>query len=337
MFNKKKYPILITTIISCVIIIASLFILGFFGANLGVSLGGGSQVEVVLADGTKATEFTDKIGEILEKYDVSIDSTFVQDKFTAGENKGDVIRKALVVQSSEKVDDETATKIQKDVATALELSETHVSVGKITSSVDTKTVLRLGIAFGIIVAGLFIFGWIRYDVFAGIAFVISVLHNIVVYFSVVILSRLQLTVTSITALIILTLVMVVVLISIYEKFREASKQQDANKTTPSERMIKSECASIKPYLITAIAVVVFTLCLLIVPVSRIVFVSLNVLLITLVTSYTLLLTGPSTYVALVEIKEMNDRAILSRNSNINKAIKKKVKANNAKTAQKTEK
>ena len=45
MKTAKKYPLLISIIVSCVLVVASLFILGFFGINLGTSLAGGSQFE----------------------------------------------------------------------------------------------------------------------------------------------------------------------------------------------------------------------------------------------------------------------------------------------------
>ena len=61
----KKYPLLISTIVSCVIIIASLFILGFFGLRLGTSFGGGSQFEINMPNGVSSTEYVSGVSDTL--------------------------------------------------------------------------------------------------------------------------------------------------------------------------------------------------------------------------------------------------------------------------------
>ena len=129
----------------------------------------------------------------------------------------------------------------------------------------------------------------------------------------------------------LTLVMTIVLVSIYERYREVSKEQDAAKLSISENMINSEKEIIKPFSIIAVAILVFTLSLLFLPVSRIVIIAVNMLIAFVVTLYTSLLIGPSSYVALLDIREMNRKAILSRNDTVNKSIKKKIKKNNKKS------
>lgn len=325
--KMKKYPLLVSTIISCLIIIVSLFILGFKGMNLGVSLGGGSQIEVTISDGMVVSSYTDKIDAVLDKYNVSIDANFVEDKYTAGENNGEFTRKNLVIQVAKTFDEETTSKIKNEIVTSLGVSEENVNVGKIISSVIQKNVLFLALSFGIIAIVLFVFGWIRYDIFAGISFIVAILHNIIVYLSIVILTRIQLTLSAISALMFLTLLMIIVLITIYEKFRETSKEKDSQKLPIQEVMINSEKEVIKPFAIICSAILIFTVSLLFIPVPRIILIALNMLIALIVTLYTSLLIGPSTYIALLEIRELNRKAILSRNAEVNKAIKKKVKKN----------
>ena len=323
--KMKKYPILASTIVSCLIIIVSLFILGFFGMKLGVSLGGGTQIEVTMKENGNKSNYISNIGTVLDKYGYSVDSFFVEDKYVAGEENTSFTKKCLVVQVAGEVDDETATKIQKDISTTLSLNETSVSVRSIVSSVASKSALFLGLAFIIIAAVFFVFGWIRYDIFAGISFVVAFLHNIIVYLSVVILTRIELSISSLSVLMFMTLIMSLVLITIYERFRAVSKQQDADKIPAQERMIESEKHAIKPFLFTCIAVLVFIVASLFIPAMRMKIVALNILIILLVTAYTTLLIGPSTYVATLEIRDMNRKAIMSRNDTVNKAIKKKIK------------
>jgi len=326
----KKYPLLISTIISCVIIIASLFVLGFKGINLGVSLGGGTQIEVSMKDGILTSTYTDKVSDVLKNYDMSIDTNFVEDKYSAGENNAEFNRKNLVIQVAKSVDDETSSKVKTDIATALSVSEENVKIGTIKSSVVSKSVLLLAAAFGIIAICFFVFGFARYDVFAGISFVIAFLHNIILYLSLVIVTRIQLTLSALSAVMFLTLVMTIVLVSIYERFREVSKEKDSAKLSVSEKMINSEKEIIKPFSIIAVAILIFALALLFMPVSRVMIISINMLIALVVTLYTSLLIGPSSYVALLDIREMNRKAVLSRNENVNKVIKKKVQKNKKK-------
>ena len=321
----KKYPLLISTIVSCVIIIASLFVLGFKGMNLGVSLGGGTQIEVTMNDGILTSTYTNKIDDVLDKYGLNIDTNFVEDKYNASEKDGEFTRKNLVIQVAKELDETTSSNVKNDIVKTLGVKEDAVELGNIKSSVLSKSVLLLAGAFGILAVAFFLFGFIRYDVFAGISFVLAFLHNIILYLSIVIITRIQLTLSAISAMMFLTLVMTIVLVSIYERYREVSKEQDAAKLSISENMINSEKEIIKPFSIIAVAILVFTLSLLFLPVSRIVIIAVNMLIAFVVTLYTSLLIGPSSYVALLDIREMNRKAILSRNDTVNKSIKKKIK------------
>ena len=65
MKTAKKYPLLISIIVSCVLVVASLFILGFFGMNLGTSLTGGSQFEITLSNDADTKEYTEKVKEVV--------------------------------------------------------------------------------------------------------------------------------------------------------------------------------------------------------------------------------------------------------------------------------
>lgn len=329
MTKLKKYPVLITAIISCAIIVVSLFILGFFGMRLDVGLGGGQQIEVAMANENERSKYYSKISVVLDKYGYKISSDFVEDKFLAGEGNTEFTRKCIGVQVSKKFSEEDSQKIRAELALALGCSEDSIVIEPITASVVAKNALFFGLSVGIVALIFFIFGWIRYDIFAGISFIVAFLHNIILYLSIVILTRIELSLAALAAIVFFTLVMNVVLVCIYEKFREASKSQDADKTPVQERMIACETTAVKPFAITCVAVLVFLIAILFVPSLKIKLVALNLLLALIVTVYTTILIGPSTYVATLEIREMNQKAIMSRNDTVNKEIKKKVKKNKA--------
>ena len=78
--NMKKYPFLISLIVSCVIIVTSLFIMGFFGMNIGTSLAGGSQFEVRIDSDANAEKYISDIKSVLSDNGITADTTFVEDK-----------------------------------------------------------------------------------------------------------------------------------------------------------------------------------------------------------------------------------------------------------------
>ena len=331
--KMKKYPLFVCMIISCVIIVASLFILGFFGLNLGTSLGGGSQLEITMADGVSSSEYSKITKNAIKENGYTVDSIIVQDKYEAGSNNTEFTKSKLVVKIAKlDISDEDEMKIRYALADCLNIDVSEIStIENITSVVKAKNVLFIGLAVGIIAICLFVMGWIRYDIFAGLSFILTYLHNIILYLSILILTRVQLNLISLSVMLVLTLVMSALLIQIYEKHKEESKAASNEKLTVSECMLMSEKQILKPYLFVGVAVLIFACLLLFVPVMRVTFTALNIIISLVVTAYTGLLVGPGVYASLLEIKDYNQKARLSRNENVNKAIKKKIKKNISKS------
>ena len=74
--KMKKYPLLVSMIVSCVLIVASLFILGFFGMNLGTSLGGGSQFEITMPKDVSQTSYVQKVKNAVSDEGFNVETTF---------------------------------------------------------------------------------------------------------------------------------------------------------------------------------------------------------------------------------------------------------------------
>lgn len=329
-FMQKKYPLLVSTIVSCVIIVVSLFILGFFGLKLGVSLGGGSRMEVSIQQTSTVKDTKEKVTEVLHKHNIYVDYAFVEDKYVAGaDDKTESLRKCLVIQITKKgISAEDAAKIKAEIVEALGTNAAYVSeFEEITSSVSAKNVLFVALAVGIIAICFFVFAWIRYNVFAGVSFVLSFLHNIILFLSLIILTRIQLSVISLIFALATTLVMSIVLVNIFEKFREISRLSSSDKVPVSELMLSTEKQVIKPYLIILGVALLCSIMLLLVPANHIKIASVSGIFACLVTAYTSLIIGPASYAAVLEIRDMNKKAQLSRNDTINKTIKKKIKKN----------
>ena len=334
--KTKKYPLLISLIISCALVVASLFVMGFFGLKLGTSLGGGSQFEVVVANDASEKNYVEEIDNVLSKYNLSVDTSFVEDKYIAGSENTSYTEKVLIVKIAEtEISDADKVNIKTDIAESLSLNSEKISeIEIITSSTRTKNVLFLGIAVAVIAVALFVFGWMRYDIFAGLSFLLAYLHNIILYISMLVITRVQLSLIALAGILILTLVMSALLIQVYEKYREVSRSKSFEKQTISEHMIYAEKQSVKSYAFIAVTVAVVTLLLLIVPSARIRWASLALAIALIVTAYTSLIVGPGTYAALAEIKDYSTKAVMSRNDNVNKVIKKKIKRSTKKVSSK---
>lgn len=335
--NTKKYPLLISAIVSCVIVVVSLFILGFFGMKLGTSLGGGSQFEVVISNDANTKEYVKDIKSVVADNGYRVDTSFVEEKFKAGESQFEYTERCLVIKIADKdICAEKQTAIRNAVAEKLGIDVADVSeIEVITSVIKGKDVLFLGLALGIVVIALFAFAWIRYNLYAGLSFILANLHNVILFLSLMILTRIQINMISLVAIVVLTLIMSAVLIVIYEKYRELANLKTEEKMTIYNRMAVSEKETLKPYGIIAGIALVFALLMLFVPVAMVRFAALGVIFALLVTVYTTLIIGPGSYASLLELKNDYLMAVLSRNDTVNKTIKKKIK--NAKKAEEAKK
>lgn len=326
LFNKK-YPLLVSMIISFVIIIASLFVLGFAGMNMGTSLGGGSQFEVNVPNGVNTKEYVSKIKSTLKDNGYTFDSSAVEDKFVAIDEEGNFTKQVVIVKISQKnLTAEQKSELATDISVALGVDASYVSTAEnIVAQTTGKNVLSLGISIGIVALALFVFAWVRYDIFAGLSFIISFLHNIILYLSLTIVTRLELTLFALTMVFIFTLIMSIVLVHIYENYRKEARLHISDKLTIFERMIASERQAIKPFAIISASSIVVSIFMFFAPLASVKFMALAILLVVIVTAYTSLIVGPASYVALLDIREARRNAVLSRNDTINKVIKKKIK------------
>lgn len=324
--SLKKYPLLVSLIISCVLVVASIFVVAFCGLKLSPSLGGGSQFELSIADNANSKNYVQSIKTVLRENNISYDSFTVEDKAKAGETAGSHSQRYIVVNIlATNVSDETELKVRTDIAKELGISIDNISgIDNIVSSIKSKDILLFGLGIGIIAICLFVFGLIRYDIFAGLSFFVSILHNLILFLSVMILTRIPVGLVSIAAIAILSLIMTAVLVSIFEQNKHDSELHLAEKETPSERLIKAEVSAIKPYLFVLISVVVFSLVLFFVALNNVLFSALSALIALAVSVYTTLLVGPGVYGTFLDIKKARFDATLSRNDSINKVIKKKV-------------
>jgi len=324
--TMKKFPLLICLIVSCAIVIASLFVAGFGGIKIAPSLGGGSQFEVVVHDSADTQTVVKAVKKTLAECDLSFDSATVEDKFVALEGEGAYTKRVVIVKILESdISDEVETDIRRYVAHNVGVPESKVSsIDNIVSSIKSSDILYLGLGIGVIALCLFVFGLIRYDIFAGISFILSYLHNIILFLAILVITRLPLSLVAIAGIMVLTLVMTALVISIYEKNKVESEMHLAEKETVSQRMLRSEAYAMKPYILVGAVALIAAALLLLVPVMSVTWASFALMIAVVCSGYTGLLVGPGVYAAFLEIKNAYTAAALSRNDTVNKEIKKKI-------------
>ena len=324
--SQKKYPLLVSLIISCAIVVASIFVLAFCGMRLSPSLGGGSQMEIAIADDVEVKTTIQNLKKELAENNIQYDSFAVEDNSLAGEEPTTLSQRKIIIKLQEtNVSDETELKIRSVIAEKLGISLEKVSgINNIISSIKSQDILLFGLGIGIIAICMFIFGYVRYDVFAGLAFLLAIIHNLIVYLSLIILTRMPLGLVSLAGISILTLVMLAALVSVFEKNRIENELHLAEKETPSSRLIRVEFAALKPYIFVLCGVVVFSALMFLVPVASVMFSAISVLLALVVSGYTTMLVAPGVYGSLLDLRKAAFEATLSRNDTVNKVIKKKI-------------
>ncbi|MBQ8451486.1 MAG: hypothetical protein IJ538_01755 [Clostridia bacterium] len=333
----KKYPLLISLIISCVLVVASLFILGFFGINSTTEISGGSQIEISVSNSVDQKQAVVEARKVLGKYGAKVETAFYQDKYVA--NGDEILTKSLVVKTTARgFSDDIKANIRNDLASALGVDVSLVSeVYEITSSVTSTQILYIALGVGIVTFCLFVFAWIRYNFFAGLSILLANLHNIILYLAIIILTRIPLSLISIAGLAILTIIMAALVIAVYENYRDKANLHIDDKLTVSERMMQAQKMASKPFILVLCAVVVFALMMFFIPVISVRLSALGILIGTLVALYTSTIVGPGAYAALLEVQDANQRAVMSRNDEINKEIQKKIKKNAPKHTKKNKK
>ena len=324
--TQKKYPLLVSLIVSCVIVVASIFVLAFCGMRLSPSLGGGSQIEIAISDGADAKTCVQDIKKVLKEENIQYDSFIIEDSSTAGDDATELSQRKIVVNlQATDVSDEKELKIRQAISEKLSVAIESISeIDNMISSIRANDILLFGLGIGIIAVCIFVFGFVRYDIFAGISFLLAIVHNLILFLSLIILTRIPLGLVSLAIISILTLVSLACLVSVYEKNKLENEMHLAEKETPSSRLMRVEFMTLKSYIFIPCAIVIFSILMLIVPVYNVALSAISVLVALLVTMYTTTLVAPGVYASLLDLQKATFEATLSRNDTVNKVIKKKI-------------
>lgn len=248
---KKKILLPIYLAVSLILIITAVVMSLTLGVNLGIDFNGGKQVEIKLEENTNTDNYDKAINEVLKNYGLSIDSTLTQDKYTD-------TYYVFKINTNE-ISNENATKIRTDIATKLNISEENVSeIISISGNVTVKTLVTISIAAGCVFILFFFISWIRYGIMNGLTTLFVSLHSMILSFALILITRLQINIPTVIAVLVSTLFTLAILAIILENVRE-NKVKHTNELTYKEMFAIANKKSIPSMVIFTSAIVIFAI------------------------------------------------------------------------------
>lgn len=304
--KKSKILLPIYLILSLVIIVSAVVVSLTAGINLGIDFVGGKQIEIQIPEGSNSNEYRETVSDVLVEYGLSVDTSFEEDKFT---NTYYVVK-----INTQELSAEDAEAIRTSLAEKLNLPAENISeVLSISGSVTQQTILYVSIAVLGIFAFLFVAGWLRFGVMNGLAILFGAIHNMIVSFAVILLSRIQLSISACVSVFVLSVVFAGMFALVLEHSREAMLSKAHKDETTHQIYQNSFKKVLLPALIILGATVVFALSSLFVATNTIKLFAVSAIICALVAFYSLHVSSlMGGYLA--EIKRVRDKQKLSKNN-----------------------
>ena len=302
--NKARL-FLINLIVSFVIIISAVVVSLTAGIKLGSDIGGGTEFEIKIEGNVASKEVVSDVKKILKENNETAETVFVEDKYTGS---------VIVVRIADKKIEKQAD-IKNAIVKILNVGQEDISAfNTFNGTVTKKAVLYTSITIVCLLLAIFVAGWIRYGVVAGLSVMFTILHTLMLVVSLFVLTRLPITKTAITSVFVSQIFLVFAFALFLEKLKENSKLKHNQGLKTNELVIESEKAIIMPLSLTAILALVVMLTLVCVPV-RMVTLSMCAFIVCLVTcAYSFLFVGVPTHEKLLDLKVNAEKLRLSKNN-----------------------
>ncbi len=302
--KKSKLLLPVVLIVSLAIIISAVIVSLTAGINIGIDFVGGKQIEILLPTGSSTENYKNAVSEVLSEYDLSIDTSYTEDKFTESYY--------VVKINTREISNENALEIQEKIADKLSLPLESVSeVTTISGSVTQKTVLGVGFAILGLLVALFVAGWIRHGAIEGLTIIFGTLHTMIMSFAVLLVTRLQLTVSTVSAMFVLSVVFAGLYAAILERARETLNAK-TNSLTANEAYTGAFNKLLVVILTVLVPVIILGVSSIFVASNMILMFAISSILFAIVTFYSLFVTTKlAGYLANVKITKQ--RHSLSKN------------------------
>lgn len=311
--KKTKILLPIYLILSLIIIISTVVVSLTAGINLGIDFVGGKQIEVQVPEGTNASSYENKIEDVLNEFDLSINTSFEEDKYTD--------TYFIVKINSQEMTAEEKTAIREAIIQKLELPAEYVSeVFDISGSATQKTVISVAFAILGILVVMFIAGWIRYGIMNGLSILFAGLHNLILSLAVILLTRVELTISSCVAVFVASIMSMFIFCYIQEKAREGMLSRQNKELSNREIFMGAIKSSLVVICIISAMLFIFSISSLFIAANFIKLFGVALLECIIVALYSVLIsTELASYLS--DVQSIRDKQKLSKNVTTKKKTK----------------
>lgn len=308
---------------SLVLIIVAVILSLTVGINLGSDVGGGTQVEIKIENTNNVKTQTKQVKSALKEHGLIEERIFVEDKGT------DTF---LVVRVNKK---NVATGLRESLSQKLGVSLDNISeLQTINGTVTNRAVIWASVTIVALLLAIFVAGWLRYKVMAGLTLMFAILHTLIISVAALIIVRLPINFISmivILSAVVLTLIACVITL---ERLRENQKAKH-NETLSVDELVDMSCrATLKPLVFMVCAIAIMALPLLCTPLSVVSSAGATILVCLVISAFSYYFVAMNIHKYLLEAKTVRDKIRLSRNPNIETELKPEKKARTKKAADK---
>ena len=305
---KKKILLPIYLVLSLIIIVSAVVVSLTAGINLGIDFVGGKQIEIQIPENANINDYSTKISDVLDDYELKINTSFVEDKYT---NTYYVVK-----INTQELSAEEKLEIREKIANTLSVEISNVSeVFDISGNVKQKTVISIGVGVIVAFVALFIAGWLRYGIMEGLGIMFGAIHNMIISFACLVLTRIELSISTCASIAILSICFVGLFVLVLERARETL----ISKTNNTLEVMNVYSNALKSNIfipVVLLAILLFSVATLFVNSNAIVLFALSAIVCVVVAFYSLLVTTALTGY-LSEAKAIRDRENLSKNKTNN--------------------
>lgn len=302
MKNKKSF-LWLYAVISLVIIISAVVVSLTAGISLGTDVGGGNQIEVTITSETNRNEAVSSVKEVMAENGCAVERVFVEDKFVD----------TLVVAKTPNKQIKNKDALKSKIAEKLGVEVSAVEILEFDGGVTNKSVIWTSVGIVCLLLALFVIGWVRYGLVSGTTLTIVALHNMLVSISLLVLTRLPITMISIVEILAGVVLSIFATVLLLEKIRENKKMKHNETLSETEVVELSNKEVLKPLIFTGALVLVVCLALVFVPVRIVTLSALSFVVCVASTVYSYFFLGTNLQSLMLTIQDDNQRARLSKN------------------------
>lgn len=287
LFNKPatfiKYAL---TIMAFAIILGTVFVIGF-GFNTSSDFGGVYELSIDCFDENKISEHTEVAKEVLDEYGYSAKEVIIEDRS---------ICDTIVIRYASK-SAVNALKVEENVTTRLELNENLVSVSELKLPSATSDALKMLLALGISIVGIFIYLLVRMDWKRAITVVLGLTLSAVLPVAIFAISRIEISLVALAIVFLMALVSAILVTMIFSKIEAVEKSQQKPLTFIENYLDILNENKIKAIIPTALLLLVYV-CMIFTFSRALVFAGLVGFICMLVAAFVAIIFAPNFYMLL---------------------------------------